>query len=530
MIEKMVAILDDERVKTNDEDLKPYRADTTGVKRDILAVVYPKSRDEVISIVKLAHENNISLYPVSKGNNWGYGSANPASDGCVIVMLSEMKKISGYEPHLGLITVEPGVTQGQLAKFLLEKNDKYLTPTTGAGPEGSILGNALERGYGLVPLADHFFAVMSLEAILADGTIYRSAINAKGCEVVDRVYKWGIGPYLDGLFSQSNFGIVTQMTIGLAPRPEHVETFFFDVASEADLEKTVDLVRNILIEHGALISSIKMISALQLLSMSLPFPFDDIENTSEGFVAHLKKQAKKAGYRPWTCVGSFYGQRSIIKAAKRALKTKIKPHAKRVIFLTRARVLFLQKLLVPFRGLIKGSLFMQFQKMLIPLDLSEGRPNGGALALCYRQLRRGVPEDISNLNPARDGCGLFWYAPLVPMKAALVRKFITFVEATCEKYRIEPLITLSSVSEKCFDSTVPILFDPSNSDQTERAKACFQELLEGGRQLGVYPYRAGIDMMKDLVDEKQPFWAVQRLIKKALDPKGIMSPGRYSKQ
>ncbi len=527
MIDKMMHIFGSIHVKTNPQDLEKYHADTTGAKREILGVVAPTTRQEVVDIVKIANQHNIALYPISKGNNWGYGTANPATDGCVIVDLSGMTKISGYDADLGVITVEPGVTQGQLATFLLEHGDEYLMPTTGAGPEASILGNALERGYGLVPLADHFFAVMNLEAVLANGTIYRSAIYAKGCHQVDKVFKWGIGPYIDGIFSQSNYGIVTEMTIALAPRPEHVETFYFDISSDADLEKTVDLVRNVLIEHGALIGSIKMISSLQLLSMTLPFPFDEVAASPNNFIAHLKQQAKQAGYAPWTCIGSFYGKKSIIKAAKHALKARIKPDVNRVIFLTRSRVLLLQSILKPLGFIIPKALFVQFQKMLIPLDLSEGRPNGGALSLCYRQLRQGVPQGVT-LNPARDGCGLLWYAPLVPMKAALVRRYIDFVERTCAQYQMEPLITLSSVSEKCFDSTVPILFDLNNEDQTQRAKACFEALLEGGRKMGVYPYRTGVDMMHDLVNPEDTFWKVQRSIKHALDPKGIMSPGRYS--
>ena len=77
----------------------------------------------------------------------------------------------------------------------------------------------LERGYGITPYADHFAAVTALEAVLPDGRIYRSALSELGGATVDRAYKWGIGPYIDGLFAQGNFAVVTNMTIALAPRP-----------------------------------------------------------------------------------------------------------------------------------------------------------------------------------------------------------------------------------------------------------------------------------------------------------------------
>ena len=41
------------------------------------------------------------------------------------------------------------------------------------------------------------------------------------------VYRWGLGPSLDGLFTQSNLGVVTRMTFWLMPAPEYFQAFFF---------------------------------------------------------------------------------------------------------------------------------------------------------------------------------------------------------------------------------------------------------------------------------------------------------------
>lgn len=169
----------------------------------------------------------------------------------------------------------------------------------------------------------------------------------------------------------------------------------------------------------------------------------------------------------------------------------------------------------------------RIQKMKMSFDILEGRPSPVALPLCYRKLPAGLP-DTSDLNPARDGCGLIWYAPLVTMKPSLVRQYVDFVQSVCGKHHIEPLITLTSVSDRCFDSTVPIIFDPKNPQEVIQAKACFQELLWEGRKLGFFPYRANIDMMSDLVDVDKTFWAMQKTIKDAIDPDGIIAPGRYS--
>jgi len=107
--------------------------------------------------------------------------------------------------------LNPGLTQRQLDAYLKEHNYPFLIPVTGAGPDCSLMGNALERGYGITPYADHFGAVMGLEAVLPNGEIYRSMLKRLGWEKPwIRLLNGVWGPYVDGLFSQSNFGIVNK--------------------------------------------------------------------------------------------------------------------------------------------------------------------------------------------------------------------------------------------------------------------------------------------------------------------------------
>ena len=41
------------------------------------------------------------------------------------------------------------------------------------------------------------------------------------------------------------------------------------------------------------------------------------------------------------------------------------------------------------------------------------------------------------------------------------------------------------------------------------------------------PYRVGIQSMAQVVRESDPFWQTVKELKKALDPNGIIAPGRY---
>lgn len=518
------------RVLTTPESLAKYHLDTTEPQpREIPCVILAHNIEEIIQIVKIAGACHVSLYPISTGNNWGYGSANPVTSGCVILDLSGMNKISNYDAQLGIVTTEPGVTQGMLADFLKSQNDEFMAPVTGAGPQASILGNALERGYGLTPVADHFLSLMSLEAVLPDGSVYRSALHSKGCETIDQVFKWGIGPYLDGIFAQGNFGIVTKITIQLAHRPEAVGAFICEMRDEKDLEKAVLLVRETLREMGGMTGSINVMNSLRLLSMSAPYPFEAIAKDPENFITILKKMAADLDFAPWTCVGSFYGKKEVINVTKKLLRAKLYSHNKRLMFLSRKQILILEKILRFLPTSISQVPLMRIKKMQMTFDILEGRPSQIALPLCYRKLPQGAPKDASLLlNPAKDGCGIMWYAPLVPMKTDIVRQYVDFVHEVCKKHYIEPLITLTSLSDRCFDSTVPILFDAKNPKEVAQAKACLNELFNEGQKLGFYPYRASIDMMDQVVSADQTFWKLQKKLKDAVDPQGIVAPGRYS--
>lgn len=494
--------------------------------RKISGALKPRCEKEVADIVKTAIKHQLSLYPVSTGNNWGYGAATPVRDGCIVLDLSLMNRILEMNEELGLVTVEPGVTQKQLREYLDENRSKYLVPVSGAGPHCSLLGNALERGYGITPFTDHFQAVTALKAVLADGSVYSSAINCLGGETADKIFKWGLGPYLEGLFTQGNFGIVTQGTIALAPIPQRVEVFLFSLKRDDDLERTIIAVRDILKELGGMGSSINVMNPHRVLSMVEEYPFSKVEKNGIMSDDLVEQLMKKNLLNSWTIGGILYGNRGIVKAGKKIVKKRLKGIAQRLLFFSKGKIDLLRKL----AGIFPSGTMSQAKKQLVNLDesfkVALGSPSEIALPLCYWKSGKR-PDKGRIMNPARDDCGLLWYSPLVPMTPEAVRKYVEMVKSVCSSNSIEPLITLTSFSPKCFDSTVPILFEPNNEDDTKRAKKCYVDLFNEGKKHGFLPYRVGIDHMDLILDETSAYWQSVAKIKMAMDPKGIISPGRY---
>jgi 4-cresol dehydrogenase (hydroxylating) len=518
--------LGDAVVITDERARRHYGICTTGVERDVSAALRPRSVDEVRAIVTIAGKHAIPLYPISTGNNWGYGSAVPVRDGCVVLDLSGLDRIVALDAESGLVTIEPGVTQGQLSDHLEAAALPFLVPVTGAGPNCSLLGNALERGYGITPYADHFAAVTAIEAVLADGRLYRSALSELGGQAVDRAHKWGVGPYLDGLFAQSGLAVVTQMTLALAPRPDRIQGFLFTVDDDTGLEAAVAAVRQALRAVGGVSGSVNLMNAHRILAMTAPYPKDRVG--TDGILPHAAVAALRAEYRigAWTGFGALYGEGGVVKAAARAVRRILRPEVRGLRFVTRGTAAAIDRWCHRLPGLRGGRLGRRAHTLAAAMRIVAGEPSEVALSLAY--WRSGVlPPSGRGLNPAADGCGLIWYSPLVPMTSENVRRYVTMIAEVCARHAIEPLITLTSLSDRCFDSSVPLLFDRHDQVAVERAQTCYRELLETGERQGFLPYRVGIQAMDWLVRPGLPCWDMVAAIKSAIDPQGIIAPGRY---
>jgi 4-cresol dehydrogenase (hydroxylating) len=516
-----------EQVLTTSDEIKPYTYSTTGSHRRIPAALRPTSTQDVVAIIKVASEFKVPLYPISTGNNWGYGTANPVQDDCVIVDLSSMDRIIEVDEATGIATVEPGVTQAMMRDYLDERGLNYLVPVTGAGPTCSLVGNAIERGYGITPYADHFYAVTNMEVVLPNGDIYTKALSSIGGKKVDEVFKWGFGPYLDGIFSQGNFGICTNMTIALAPKPESVVGFFFSGKDDSDLEALAERIQKVLQQLGNIAGSINLMNKRRILSMMEPYPSDTIPLGQIMPDDMVDKMAKHNQVMTWTCAGALYGNKAVVKAAKKQIRKILRPTAKRLVFFTPG----MTSKLSAFADALPGALGAYAQKMFGTLNktlkLLAGAPSEIALPLAY--WKSGTPPAPGEtFDPARDGCGLIWYAPLLALTSANAREYTTMVDQICRKHGLEPLITLTSLSDRCWDSTVPLLFDPSDEADKARAMACYKELMVTGFEKGFVPYRTNIDSMGMFAKEGVPYWELAKALKEKIDPDNIIAPGRYS--
>jgi 4-cresol dehydrogenase (hydroxylating) len=507
------ALLGEKRVLAPQEAQNIYSPNTEGVSRQIAGALYPENVDEIISIVNIANRYKTPLYPISHGNNWGYGSALPPVDGCVIVDLSRMKRILDFNNELGYVTIEPGVTQAQLYDFLVRKKARYIMPVTDAGPDSTLVGCALERGLSITNASFLFDWVTSLQAVLPTGRLYRSALTEMGCEKADKVFKWGVGPYLDGIFTQSNYGIVTQMTFSLPLKPEAVEPFYFQI-KEGQLEEIIELLREIFWTLKGNTNYFSLVDARYALAMTAPYPFQEVGKGKILPQNVLDKLCKKHNIAPWMGGGALYGPQKFVEALQNYIRKTLRGKVKGLTFFTPKLFQEMKKILPPKR--IKS-----FRETIEHL---QGKSTEIPLKLAYWKSRQGWKAEKN--HPARDGSGIIWYSPVVPLKGMVVRTYVEMVRKICAEYGIEPLFTLVIADTHLF-GIVPILFDAKDPEEVKRAHACYEALFKAGEKKDFIPYRVPAPFMHLVVDPAHPFWNLVSSFKNVLDPNHILSPGRY---
>ena len=241
------AALGAEGINRSHETIQRYGENTMpGGDKPPTGVVYPGSIADVQAIVRAANAHHVALYPISTGNNIGLGSRSAATAGQVVVDLGRrMNRILDINEKLAFAVVEPGVSYQALYDELVRRGNRLMLDVTSGPPQGGMIGNALDKGAGYSPYFDHFGFSCGLEIVLGNGEVLRTgdgALDAK--DLINwHTSKYSFGPILDGLFTQSNYGIVTRMGVWLLPRPPAIRSFHFIFPDDDDLETIVELCR-----------------------------------------------------------------------------------------------------------------------------------------------------------------------------------------------------------------------------------------------------------------------------------------------
>ena len=186
---------------------------------------------------------------------------------------------------------------------------------TGASPDCSIIGNTIERGFGHTPMGDHCANACGFEVVLPTASASRRASAGSRRARTGALSRWGVGPSLDGLFSQSNLGIVTRMSVWLMPAPEALPGVLLHVQGRGGLAAVVDALRPLRL-NGTLRSVMHIGNDYKVLAAAGQFPWDQRPHAARCGREEAKRRRQKLDIGSWNGSGGLYGTRVQVREAR----------------------------------------------------------------------------------------------------------------------------------------------------------------------------------------------------------------------
>jgi 4-cresol dehydrogenase (hydroxylating) flavoprotein subunit len=524
-IDAFIAALGSEHVLVDQNELQRYQQATFLCKNTVPAVVRPASIAEVQGCLRIANEYKVPIYPISTGLNIGYGSTVPPLSGCIIMELKRLDRIIDYNADLGYVRVQPGVTQQQLYDYLQALNAPFWLDVTGSSPRHSMIGNIAERGFGHTPYADHFANIGGFQVVLPNGDLLSTGFGQYDNAKATGVYRWGVGPHYDGLFTQSNLGVIVEATIFLMPAPEYMQFFSCRIDRDEDLPALIELLRPLRLD-GTIRSAMHIGNDYKMVSAIQGYPWDLANGVTPLPADVMKSKVKEWDCGPWNVSGALYGTRATVADARKRIKRQLRGKVKRLRFVDQRLLDLAERFARPYQ-LLTGVRLAEVLKVLKPVfGMTRGVPSAAMMASNYWR-KKQFPVASADLSPEQDNCGVMWLAPVAPTSGAHTAAIWDIVKTTMLSYGFEPSVSITLISERSLDCVINLSFDRDIPGEDERAMACHDDMLQQFCTTGYYPYRLGIQAMAKMPPRTASYGKFFGNLKGALDPNGILAPGRY---
>jgi 4-cresol dehydrogenase (hydroxylating) len=234
---------------------------------------------------------------------------------------------------------------------------------------------------------------------------------------------------------------------------------------------------------------------------------------------------KKGGFGAWNISGAIYGSKNQVKLTRKDLKKTLKGLGT-IKFIGDKTLGFLKRISKFFeRFKLFPELNTKLQSVEKVYGLLKGIPTDAFLFGTLWRVKGGLKSN--NIDPLDYNAGMMWISPIMPMTGEAAENLIGLVNPVFKKYGFEPLITVSLITERAMVSVITISFDKENSQEVFKAQKCYDDFFKLIMSHGYVPYRTNIHTMEKLSDNSTMFWNITKEIKRALDPNGIIAPGRY---
>ncbi|KAL2797267.1 hypothetical protein BJX66DRAFT_323457 [Aspergillus keveii] len=428
------------------------------------AVICPGSTSEVQTVVLWANKYRIPIYPISIGRNFGYGGAAPRLNGGVIVDLGKrMNKILDINPQDCTCLVEPGVTYFALFEEVQARGYQHLMVDVPDLGGGSVVGNALDRGVGYTPYGDHWATHSGLEVVLPNGEV-------------------------------SNLGIVTKMGVTLMPHPGDHEGFAYTFQKESDIAQLAEIIRPLriamILENVAQIRHVSVVLAANGKPRSAYYKG---KGQIPSDILHEAASKEAFGDCTWIYYGMTYGPKNIRQ----------------------------WKLDLVHKEFMKVPGARQLDPKTLPRD---------DYFWVRDSVANGVPDinEINWVNWYPNGAHLA-FSPIAPVRGTDALKLWEMASSYGNAHGLD-LFPAFLVGLREMHLIVEIPYDRNDAEHRLAARKCLEHLINEAAKNGYGEYRTHLVFMDQVANtyswNNNALMRFNERIKDALDPNGILAPGK----
>ena len=228
--EKLAQLLGPRGYLDRPEDLTLYEYDGSVDKARPDIVVFPRTTEDVVAIVKISREFGVPI--VGRGAGTGLSGGSIARAGGITIGFARMNRVLEIDLDNERAVVQPGVVNLDIT-LSVDANGYFYAPDPSSQRACTIGGNVAENAGGPHTLAygvttNH---VLGLEVVLPDGTVYTT-----GGKEIDLP-----GYDLTGLLtgSEGTMVLVTKVIVRLMRKPELVKTILAIYDTDDDAGRTV---------------------------------------------------------------------------------------------------------------------------------------------------------------------------------------------------------------------------------------------------------------------------------------------------
>ncbi len=253
LIARLAAIVGPDQVLTDPAATAPHERDITSQYRGrARAVVRPASTGEVAAILALAEETRTPVIPQGGNTGLSGGGVPDAGGRAIILSLSRMNRILAIKPASRVAVVEAGVILDRLREAA-EAHDLVFPLVFGARGSCQIGGNLATNagGSNVLRYGNARALCLGIEAVLPGGEIL---------DLMSELHKDNSGYDLRDLLigSEGTLGVITRAVLRLFPKPKAHATA---MVAMTRLEDALDLLNRLVAESGGAVEAFEYMPA-----------------------------------------------------------------------------------------------------------------------------------------------------------------------------------------------------------------------------------------------------------------------------